>query len=94
MADLVVKDDIVSLVADLEALITAFEGATRYQDDCKGLWGQHNANLSMGDFAHNWKINREDIVESMDGLRERLQSIAENWAEVDAEMARSLEPTT
>lgn len=93
MADLVVKDDIVSLVSDLDALITAFEGATKYQDDVKGLWGQLNANLSMGDFAHNWNINREDMVESMQELRERLQGIAENWAEVDAEMARSLEST-
>lgn len=91
MADLVVKDDIVSLVSDLDALVAAFEGATKYQDQVKGLWGQHNANLSMGDFAHNWKINRDDMVESMEKLRDRLQSIAENWAEVDADMARSLE---
>lgn len=92
MADLVVKDDIVSLVNDLDALVTAFQGATKYQDDCKGLWGQGNANSSMGDFAHNWKINREDMVESMEKLRERLRSIADGWAEVDTEMARSLEP--
>lgn len=92
MADLVVKDDIVSLVNDLDALVTAFQGATKYQDDCKGLWGQGNANSSMGDFAHNWKINREDMVESMEKLRERLQSIADGWTEVDTEMARSLEP--
>ena len=91
MADLVVKDDIVSLVADLDALVAAFEGATKYQDDCKGLWGQGNANSSMGDFAHNWKLNREDMVESMEKLRERLQSIADGWSEVDTEMARSLE---
>lgn len=92
MADLVVKDDIVSLVSDLDALVAAFEGATKYQDQCKELWGQGNANSSMGDFAHNWEINREDMVESMEKLRDRLRSIAEGWAEVDTEMARSLEP--
>lgn len=92
MADLVVKDDIESLVSDLDALVTAFSGATGYQDECKGLWGQHNANLSMGDFAHNWELNRKDMVESMEKLRDRLRSVAETWSEVDQEMTRSLEP--
>jgi hypothetical protein len=90
MADIVVKD-LGGLVDDLNALIEQFNSATKFQDEFKGHWGQHNANLSMGDFAHNWRINRKKMVESMEKFRDVVKSAEENWAEGERQLAASLE---
>lgn len=90
MADLVVKDDLKNLVADLDELISQFKDADDFQDDCKGLWGQRNANLSMGDFADNWKIHRKKIVKEMEGLRDKVQKVEEAWEETDRRLLESL----
>jgi len=88
MADLVIKDDIVTLAADLDALISEFEGASGLQDECKGRWGQNNANLSMGDFAHNWKERRANLVKKLQQLSKDVAGVGEGWRETDAELAK------
>lgn len=90
MADLVVKDDLKNLVSDLNELISQFKAADDFQDDCKGLWGQRNANLSMGDFADNWKIHRKKIVKDMEGLRDKVQQVNDAWEEADRKLLESL----
>ena len=90
MADLIVKDDLVSLVTDLSSLIGEFEGALDYQDADKGLWGQHNANLSMGDFAANWRIHRDRMVKDMKTLRDSVDKVNQAWAAGDKQLADSL----
>ena len=52
------------------SLISEFEGALDFQNDDKGLWGQHNANLSMGDFADNWPSTATRWSRTMKKLRD------------------------
>lgn len=91
MADLVVKEDLVALVGDLGELISQFEGALDFQDDFKGIWGQHNADLSMGDFADNWTTNRNKMVDDMKSLREHVIKVNEAWAEADRKLTASMQ---
>jgi hypothetical protein len=90
MADLVVRDDLVSLSSDLSSLIGEFEGALDVQNADKGLWGQLNANLSMGDFADNWTIHRNDMVSTMKSLRDAVDKVNEAWAQADQKLLDSL----
>lgn len=90
MADVVVTDALEELVADLGVIVDGFKGASELQDDHKGRWGQHNANLTMGDFAHNWQHRRKNLVEKLEGLRTQVEAVAVEWARVDEELAGSL----
>ncbi|QCB94906.1 hypothetical protein [Cellulomonas shaoxiangyii] len=90
MADLVVTDDLVSLAHDLDVLIGEFQGALDFENDYATVWGQRNAELSMGDFADNWTVHRDEMVEAMKKLRERLRQCADEWARADAELSESL----
>jgi hypothetical protein len=88
MADLVVKD-LQTLVGDLNELIGQFEGALDFQNDDKGLWGQHNANLSMGDFADNWTVHRDAMVKSMKSLRDKVSKVDDSWSQADQQLLDS-----
>ncbi|MEY9874618.1 putative DNA-binding protein YlxM (UPF0122 family) [Streptacidiphilus sp. MAP12-33] len=90
MADLVVKD-LQTLVNDLNELISQFEGALDFQNDDKGLWGQHNANLSMGDFADNWTVHRDAMVKDMKTLRDKVTKVDEAWSQGDQNLLGSLQ---
>ena len=90
MADIVVKD-LQDLVNDLNELISQFEGALDFQNDDKGLWGQHNANLSMGDFADNWTVHRDAMVKDMKSLRDSVTKVDTAWAQGDTQLLQSLE---
>jgi hypothetical protein len=89
MADLVVTD-LAALIADLDVLISEFEGALDLEDDNDDIWGQLNANLSMGDFADNWTSHRNDMVEAMKSFREKVSEINDAWAETDRSMSEGL----
>jgi hypothetical protein len=94
MADTVKKDlvvkDLEDLVKDLDSLISEFEGALDFQNDYKGVWGQHNANLSMGDFADNWTIHRNEMVKDMKAFRDKVAKVNEAWADADRQLHQSL----
>ncbi|MEZ0114766.1 hypothetical protein ABH920_008801 [Catenulispora sp. EB89] len=90
MADLIVRDDLVSLVSDLNSLIGEFEGALDVQNEDKGLWGQKNANLSMGDFAANWRIHRDAMVKDMKSLRDSVDKVNQAWQQADQQLHDSL----
>jgi hypothetical protein len=90
MADLVVKDLSV-LTGDLNELVSQFEGALDFQNDEKGHWGQLNANLSMGDFADNWTIHRNKMVDAMKDFVKTVQKVADAWTEAERKLAETLE---
>jgi hypothetical protein len=85
MADLVVQD-LAALVSDLNELISQFEGALDFQNDDKGLWGQLNANLSMGDFADNWTVHRDAMVKDMKSLRDKVSKVNDAWTQADQQL--------
>ncbi|MFG2226349.1 hypothetical protein ACIBK8_16055 [Streptomyces sp. NPDC050161] len=88
MADLVVKD-LQGLVSDLNELISQFEGALDFQNDDKGLWGQLNANLSMGDFADNWTVHRDEMVADMKKFRDKVSKLDKAWTDGDQQLLDS-----
>jgi hypothetical protein len=90
MADLVVKD-LQQLVSDLNELIGQFEGALDFQNDDKGLWGQLNANLSMGDFADNWTVHRDAMVSDMKSLRDSVDKVDQAWTKADQQLHDSFQ---
>ncbi len=90
MADLVVKD-LQDLVNDLNELIGQFEGALDFQNDDKGLWGQLNANLSMGDFADNWTVHRDAMVKDMKSLRDQVTKVDQAWAQGDTQLLQTFQ---
>ena len=90
MADLVVKD-LDGLITDLDKLIGEFEGALDFQNDDKGLWGQLNANLSMGDFADNWTVHRDAMVKDMKSLRDSVQKVDQSWSQADKQLHDSFQ---
>ncbi|MFI1096370.1 hypothetical protein [Streptomyces sp. NPDC020917] len=92
MADLVVKD-LQALADDLGELIGQFEGALDFQNDDKGLWGQLNANLSMGDFADNWTVHRDAMVKDMKSLRDKVTQVDESWSQANQQLVDSLKDT-
>ena len=90
MADIVVKD-LTDLVSDLKELKHQFEGALDFQNEQKGQWGQHNANLSMGDFADNWTGSRDKMVEAMEKFAEKVEGADQAWTEAEKNLVDSLE---
>jgi hypothetical protein len=90
MADLVVKDDLNFLGSDLVELISQFEGALDFQNDFKGIWGQLNANLSMGDFADNWTVHRDAMVKDMKSLRDSIAKVIDAWDQADKQLLQTL----
>jgi hypothetical protein len=90
MADLVVKD-LKDLISDLHYLIDQFQGALDWQNAGKGHWGQLNANLTMGDFAANWRIHRDRMVKSMKSFQKSIEDLDIDWDDVDHKLASTLE---
>jgi len=90
MADLVVTDDLEKLADELTAIVAAFKDATALEDRCDGVWGQHNANLSMGDFADNWQHRRKDLVKKLEEFQKDVQDLAAAWADTDRQLAASM----
>ncbi|MCW2559632.1 MAG: hypothetical protein JWP55_3596 [Mycobacterium sp.] len=89
MADVVVKD-LADLVDKLEELIRQFEKALDLQNDDKGLWGQLNANLSMGDFADNWTAHRNAMVKAMRTMSDSVSKVDKAWTQADVELSKKL----
>jgi len=89
MADLVVKD-LAGLVHALDELVHQFAGALDFQNEQKGQWGQLNANLSMGDFADNWTVSRDKMVDAMKAFREKVDGVDKAWTEADQELKKTL----
>jgi len=90
MADLVVTDDLERLAEELTAIIAAFNDATKLEDHCDGVWGQHNANLSMGDFADNWQHRRKNLVEKLEEFQQAVDELAQAWADTDRQLADTM----
>lgn len=91
MADLVVTDDLEQLADELAAIVEAFNDATSLEDYCDDAWGQHNANLSMMDFADNWQRRRENLVKKLEELQKEVARTAETFATFDRDLADTLE---
>ena len=91
MADLIVRQDLVDLVNDLTEIISQFKGALDFENDNDRVWGQWNANASMGDFADNWTVHRDAMVKDMESLRDAVRQVNDAWADADRQLTESLQ---
>ncbi|MDR6322927.1 hypothetical protein [Actinoplanes couchii] len=90
MADIVVKG-LNDLSRNLGEIISQFKGALDLENGLEKQWGQHNANLSMGDFADNWTGNRDKMVEDLEKFKERIDKADEAWTEGDLQLFKTLQ---
>lgn len=90
MADLVVAD-LQDLIDDINYLTDQFRGALDWQNAGKGHWGQLNANLTMGDFAANWRIHRDKMVKAMDSFKDTVQKCEDFWTDGETKLRSTLE---
>jgi hypothetical protein len=92
VADLKVDGEFLStLDSDLFTLIDEFQGALDLQHDTGHVWGQLNANLSMNDFADNWTVSRNKMVDDMKSFKKALEQIIQSWDDADQKLAGSLQ---
>lgn len=85
-------DFLSQLSGSLFTLIDEFQGALDEEDKTGHAWGQRNANLSMNDFADNWTVSRNTMVDNMKSFRKNLDKVREQWSEADQQLADSLKP--
>lgn len=90
MADLVVKSDLTDLAQELTWLVSEFKGALDLENDTARHWGQHHANLTMGDFADNWTAHRDEMVVDMEKLCDAVHKVADGWRENETGLYHSL----
>jgi hypothetical protein len=91
VADLVVTGDLDSIRDGLQTLTDEFAGAIHFTDDSKGIWGQQNAEHTMGDFAKNWRIHRDKMTDRMKKLKDKVEKVAEHWGDADQQLADSFQ---
>jgi predicted DNA-binding protein YlxM (UPF0122 family) len=90
--DIKVDYDFLSQLSNsLFALIDEFQGALDEEDKTGHAWGQLNANLSMNDFADNWTVSRNTMVDSLKSFRDNLDRIRQAWSDADPQLAQSLQ---
>jgi hypothetical protein len=89
MPDLVVTADLDVIRDGLKTLIDEFAGALDFENDSEGIWGQKNAERSMGDFADNWRIHRDKMTERMKKLKETVEKVADQWRDADQKLSDS-----
>jgi hypothetical protein len=89
VADLVVTSDLDAIRDGLKVLIDEFAGALDFVDDSEGIWGQSNAESSMGDFADNWTIHRDKMTERMKKLKETVEKVSDQWRDADQSLSDS-----
>jgi hypothetical protein len=91
VADLVVSGDLDAIRDGLKTLIDEFAGAIDFTNDSKGIWGQSNAERSMGDFADNWRIHRDKMTDRMKKLKDTVEKVAAQWGDADQKLAESFQ---
>lgn len=91
MADVVVTSDLDAIRDGLKTLVDEFAGALDFENDSEGIWGQRNAERSMGDFADNWTIHRDKMTERMKKLKETVQKVIEQWTDADQKLSQAFD---
>ncbi|WP_239311324.1 MULTISPECIES: hypothetical protein [unclassified Frankia] len=91
MPDLVVTSDLDVIRDGLKILVDEFAGALDFENDSVGIWGQHNAESSMGDFADNWTIHRDKMTERMKKLKDTVEKVAEQWRDADDKLSEAFQ---
>lgn len=91
MADL--KVDFEQLDASrttLHDLRQEFGHATEIVADAGGIWGNGHVSSAMSDFAGNWRLHREKLLDRMSKVEEMTAGCIESFRHADEKIATGL----
>lgn len=91
MADLIVDATLDETNAALKAIRSEFEEASKRADETEKIWGQRDVSRAMDEFADNWKIHREEILDRLSKLSDRVEQAAAVWTDAEKQLSASLE---
>jgi uncharacterized protein YukE len=68
----------------------AFEGLDKLSDKYEGDFGNGDLADKFGDFASNWEISREKLMEEVDTLGKIAKAAAEAYEDIDHQLAEAI----
>lgn len=92
MADLKVDYEQLTASRDaLERLTTEYSHATDLAHASEGIWGHSAVKDAINDFAGNWKIHREKLLDHLHKVSEMTEKSLEAFEDADSQIARGVE---
>ncbi|MBF4161473.1 hypothetical protein [Nocardioides acrostichi] len=92
MSDLVLDtDQLVETGHALRGVATEFESANDRSDYVADHVGNHDLADKVRDFAHKWKITREEMLADIKELAEAASATGENFQQLDKDLAAAIE---
>lgn len=80
----------------LDSIIDEFDAATSNSEALEAAigdpFGRSELRNKAQDFEERWDNKRDELKESLEGVRDHVQGVVENVADADAEMAIALTP--
>jgi nucleoid-associated protein YejK len=91
MADLVVDLSMLQETAgSLGMLIEEFNRASQIVDDNRGAIGENALLHALDDFVDNWKVHRDELLESMKAVYDMATQSHDGYIQVDNELAQAI----
>lgn len=91
MPDLIVDATLDDTDRDLKAITDEFTNAGKRADETAAIWGQRDVSRAMDEFADNWRVHRDEILERLGSLSKRVEQACVTWSDADKQLASSLE---
>lgn len=91
MPDLIVDASLDDTNRDLKSIKDEFTDASKRADQTASIWGQRDVSRAMDEFADNWRVHREEILERLGKLSERVDQVCSTWSDADKQLTSSLE---
>ena len=92
MADLILDmTELTQLAEDLKAITDELEDADSNASEAAEATGHDELSSRVNDFADKWRIKREDMLADVSTLSGMINTIVENFGQVDRDLARALE---
>ncbi|BDZ41251.1 hypothetical protein GCM10025865_05500 [Paraoerskovia sediminicola] len=80
-----------TLADDLDAICAELSEADDVSEVAAHATGHDALADRVRDFADKWRVKREDMLGDVTKLRDAVMTIAENFTQVDADLAKALE---
>lgn len=91
MPDLIIDGTLDETNADLKRIKDEFENVSKRTDQTARIWGQRDVERAMDEFADNWRVHRDEILERLGKFSERVEQACATWSDADKQLASSLE---
>lgn len=92
MADLVLDmNQLTQLADDLKTITSELENADSNASEAAEATGDDELRGKVNDFADKWRIKREEMLADVANLSGMINTIVENFGQVDKDLAKALE---